>query len=83
MRSEKLTSRISVPRLRFLTSSTISDLEWSGIAGRSSDSVRPTIMAMIFSTGVVSAGTVSIYSPSRMTVTRSAMRFSSSILCEM
>ena len=51
--------------------------------GRSSDSVRPTIMAMILATGVVSAGTVSMYSPSRMTVTRSAMRFSSSILWEM
>ncbi len=37
--------------------------------------MRPTIMAMIFSTGVVSAGTVSMYSPSRITVTRSAMRF--------
>ena len=57
---------------------------WSGIDGRSSrqraaDHHGDDVLA----TGVVSAGTVSTYSPSRMTVTRSAMRFSSSILCEM
>ena len=48
-----------------------------------SNRVRPTIMPMMVSMLVVAVGTVAMYWPSRITVTRSEILFSSSILCEM
>ncbi len=66
-----------------LASSTISLPEVSGNSFSTSVSWRPTIMAMSESIGVSAIGTVAMYWPSRITVTRSAMRLSSSILCEM
>ena len=65
------------------TSSTTWFADVSGIRPSCSSRRRPTIMLMIVSIGVEAAGTVPMYCPSRITVTRSAIRFSSSILCEM
>ena len=82
-RKEKATFRTSGPQLRFLTSSAISLR--GGCAARigASLSFLPTIMEMIVSMLVVAVGTVPTYSPSRRTVTRSEICFSSSILWEM
>ncbi len=83
LRSWKLTSRITRPRLRLRTSRTTSWLGFSGRSGASSKIVRPTIIAMMSWIPTSAVMTVSMNRPSRMTVTRSEIFLSSSRRCEM
>ncbi|MCY1563034.1 hypothetical protein D9M68_1005130 [compost metagenome] len=78
--TEKLTSRISRPRLSPFTSKATGASAVLGMTRASLLRVRPTIMEMMVSMGVSAPGTVPTYSPSRMMVTRSEMRLISSIL---
>ena len=82
LRTEKLTSRTSLPRWRFLTAISTSWPEVSGMRFSLDSRRRPTIIAITSAIGV-SAGTVPTVQPSRITVMRSEMRWISSILCEM